>query len=214
MKKILSIILVLVLVLSMSGMAFANNGKGKGLETAPGQDANFSKGITTIVTTNEVVSEDEIVDIETSSESSVEPKVDTKVEKVVTEELVKVYHQNAFKEDSKQPGWYRYDTVRTTVTDTTTSTWDEITTVTTTTTTVTSITTVETIEITLKHRGAPGSNGEVISETSRTISSIPTKGEPEVTTETSTEVTSGEATTTTNSVTFSQTIEGEGWIKP
>lgn len=214
MKKVLAVVLVLVMVLGMSSMGFANNGKGKGLATAPGQAPNFSKGITTLVTANEVVTEDENVDVQTSTNSPLETKSETNVTTETTEEQVKVYHENAHKPGSNQEGWYRYDTIITTVTTTTTRTWDEITTITTTTTTVTPITTVETIETTIQHRGAPGSDGEVISETSRTLSSVSIEGDPVVTIETNTEVTKGEVATTTSSQTYSETIEGQGWIKP
>lgn len=202
------------MVLGISGIALANNGKGKGLETAPGQSENFSKGITTVVAVEEVTVESEDIDVQVSEDSTTETKSETTVTTNTTEEQVKVFHPNAHKQDSNQPGWYRYDTIVTTVTTTIISTWDETTTVTTTTTTVTPITTVEIIETTIQHRGAPGSNGEVISETSQTISSVTTEGEQVITTETSTVVTLGEVTTTSSSVTSSETIEGEGWIKP
>mgnify|MGYP000875932529 CR=1 FL=1 len=203
MKKIVALVMITAIMLGMPSMTFANNGRGKGLATAPGQSENFSKGITTVVTLREVTIESEDIDIGTSEYSIVEAKFETTVVTNLSEEQVKVYHENAHNPGSNQAGWYRYDTIKTTVITTTTLSWDETTTITETTTTVIPIITIETIETTLQHRGAPGSNGEVLGETSRTISSVSTEGKPVVTTETTTEVTIGEVTTTTNSATYS-----------
>jgi hypothetical protein len=196
MKKLMTILLSLAIVLSVAFSVIA--------ATPPGQSDDFDKGVTTIVSTEDVVTEDEEVDVATTEDATTETKSETIVTTDVTEEQVRVDHP-VF-------DWYRYDTIiRTTIT-TTTKTWDETTTVTTTTTTVTPVTTIDTYTTTLEHHGAPGSNGVVIREDRELTNTVETRGEPVVSVTTSTDVTKGEESVDVQTDTSIQTIEGEGWI--
>ncbi len=206
MKKILvTISLILVLTLCFSTLAFASNGKGKGLATAPGQAPNFSKGITTLVTTDTNIIESEIVDVKKSEVEQTVPMISTDVRTNVTERTVTVYHPTK--------NWYRIDTIISTQQVTTIRTWDETYTVVTTTRTVTPVSTPETIETTILHRGAPGSDGEVISKTSVTFLGTPSYGTPVVTPVSETFITIGEVTTNIELGTVSERTEEGQWVK-
>ncbi|MCT8140012.1 hypothetical protein H1D32_21380 [Anaerobacillus sp. CMMVII] len=205
-KKLSVVVLTLLLSLSLTTGALASNGKGKGLETAPGQSANFSNGITTLVTTSEIVTEDLRVDRETSEESSTETKSSTSEELVVVDTKVE-------KEFHPAQNWFRYVTTTTTQKTTIQSSWDETTTITTTTTTETPLTITETTETTITHRGAPGSNGKVLSETSLTTKDVVEGVMEVVDIQTSEKVTKGDTTTEVINVTL-LTNESKGdWNK-
>lgn len=203
-KKLSVIALSFMLSVGFATGAMASNGKGVGLETAPGQSVNFSKGITTIVTTTENVTEDVLVDVETSSDSSNETKTSTSVEEVVSD-VIKTTERHPVQ------NWYREVFTTTTDTITTTSSWNETTTVTTTTTTETPVTITETTVTTLSHRGAPGSNGKVISENSVTTNGE-VLGDAIVNTEYDTTVSTGEVTTSFTKQS-KVTITTGNWIK-
>jgi len=204
MKRMVAIGLTMVMVLGMTSMTFANNGKGKGLATAPGQDPNFSKGITTVVTIDEKVTEGTLVDVDTSTEYFTEDKTDSTSEKKITLELTG-------REDHNQQPWYREIFTETTETTTATLTWDETTTVTTTTTTETPVTITDTTVTTVLHRGAPVSNGKVLSETGENTKSE-VEGESVVKQEDESVVTVGEITKDVQVSIAEKQIKSE-WIK-
>ncbi|WEG16939.1 hypothetical protein PQ478_20935 [Alkalihalophilus pseudofirmus] len=198
-QKLSVAVLTLILSVSFTTGAMANNGNGngKGLETAPGQSENFSKGVTTevIVTTNETKG----VEVNSIESAVTETKTDTDI----TEERV-VIKSNTEKHPTKNE--YRDVTVTATVRTVTTSTWDETTT--TTTTTETPVTVIETIETTITHQGAPGSNGKVLSESSKS-SEKRVEGEPIVTVATTT--TKGELETSTVTEQIDEKEDKSGW---
>lgn len=165
MKKLLVAALTIGLLSSFStaAMAATNNGQGKGLATAPGQADNFSKGITTEVTTTENVVQSIITNTQISNPifvSSV-PMNETTSEVIGSTSVTTIdYHPVQI--------WSREVTATTTETTVTTTAWDEITTATTTTVTDIPVTTTETTVATNLHHGAPVSNGKEISNDSIT----------------------------------------------
>lgn len=170
MSKVLVSALCLVLVASSFSAALAN-GRGQGLTTAPGQAVNFSKGITTIITTSEEVTESVLENIVVEQSISTEQQsaidVNEQIVSVVTDYIK---HQQY---DTLGHPHYRHVKERTTTTKevvTTELTWDETTTTSVTTVTGTPVTTTVTTTTTVMHQGAPGSNGKVISEVTETNS--------------------------------------------
>jgi hypothetical protein len=168
MKKMSIFTLTLIFSMSLATGALAGNGKAH----APGQSENFHKGITTEVTTSEDVHEKTLYDTEVSESKETVPKVKTyEKDPVVTEIVEKEYHQ--------QHDRYRYVTTTTTETTTVTETWNEVTTTKTTNFIETPMTITKTTVTTSEHRGAPGSSGKHLGETSETtVDKV--KGEPQV----------------------------------
>ncbi|RSD22314.1 hypothetical protein [Mesobacillus subterraneus] len=202
-KKVSVTALSLVLSISFASGAMASNGKAKGLENAPGQSENFSKGITTEVLVTKNVTEEVRVDVETSTNSTTEPKSSSLVK--IVEESVTTVEKHPTKNE------YR-DVITITIKEvTTTSTWDETTTLTTTTTTETPVTITETIETTIQHRGAPGSNGKLLLSDSVVIGKDEVKGDPLVSETSETTVTEGEVTSQTTSKVIDTKVERSGW---
>lgn len=189
-KKLSVIALTMVLSLSLATGTLANNGKGKGLDTAPGQSVNFSKGVTTEV----IVTENVTSEVRISENTSVNSYTVPMSAKTISEEHNVIIDTYIEKHNTKDE--YREVVVTATVITTNTSSWDETTTVTTTTRMETPVTIIETIETTILHQGAPGSNGKILS-----VTSIPTikeiEGESTVTTTSETEVTKSAITTET-----------------
>jgi hypothetical protein len=167
-KKMSIFALTLVLSMSLATGALASNGK----DSAPGQSENFHKGITTEVTTSEEVYDKTIYDTEVTDDFEIVPKQKTyEKDPVVTEEVTREEHPSQ--------DWYRYKTTTTTETTTVTETWNEEITTITTKFIETPVTVTKTTVITSEHRGAPGSNGKHLGETSEiTIDKV--KGEPQV----------------------------------
>lgn len=191
--------LALAVFISLAPAALA-----KGLETAPGQAENFSKGITTITSFKDEVTYGEEVNTSVSTQSSTENKSNESEELVIT---------NATRTE-KHPTKDLYRDVITTTTKkvTTTTSWDETTNVTTTTTTVTPITIMQKVKTTLMHRGAPGSNGKVLSEVTENVGAATVvKGEPVVSTDEETEVIVGDKTVSTSEVVINIEEKTTGW---
>lgn len=205
-KKLSVLTLTLMISLSLATGVMASNGKGngKGLETAPGQSVNFSKGVTTEVVVTENVTEEVRVDVETSSNTTTEPMSSTS-EKIV-EEVITTTEKHPTKNE------YRDVVTTTTKKVTTTSSWEESTTVTTTTITETPVTITETIETTIQHQGAPGSNGKVLNKSSVVIDTKEEVLGATVVNETSEiTVTKGEISTETNTQILDTKKELNGW---
>lgn len=215
MKKVSMLVFVLMLFSSVSSAAFAaGNGDNKGKATAPGQSVNFSKGVTTIVTTTETVEHDSEIDVQESTEYSDVPMSETlapvtlePVETITIEES-KEFCNNGHKQENCEIK-HKYRTIITEDTITTTNTWVETTAITTTTTTVTPVTTTVTTVTTTQHQGAPGSNGKFIGETS-TSTSVAVKGDPVTTSTQETNITNGpvSSTSVTTTMTLSNTVSG------
>lgn len=206
MKKLLVIMLAMVLVIALAVPAMANNGKGKGLVNAPGQAENFSKGITTVVTNEDVT----IKDFEISYRNVVSDPVDKEEEfSIVGEPKVTTTIEKHNIHD-----WYRTVTITTTTTTYYRTTWTETTTVTETLETPVTITGVTTT--TLSHRGAPGSNGEVLINESVFAETNRVYGDAEVTNVSEPVVTKSERTTIELGKVDSviTTVSGWGTVKP
>jgi hypothetical protein len=169
LKQVSIVLLTLLFTLSFATSAFASAGK----DYAPGQSESFSKGITTKVIVTEDVQEKTLHKKDVSFDTKTEKKEKSYTKKpVVTKDKTKEYH--------KKHNWYRY--VTTTKTDTTTvhKTWDEVTKTKTTKFIEIPVTITKKTVTTIKHRGAPGSNGKKISETTETFTDK-VKGKPKVT---------------------------------
>lgn len=191
--------LALAVMLSLAPAAMA-----KGTETAPGQAVNFSKGITTLISFKDVVTNSERVNTSVSTTSSTERKSS------IVEELVTT--TTTITEKHPQHDQYRDVVTTTTKKIITTTSWDETTNVTTTTTTVTPITTTQNVKTTLMHQGAPGSNGKVLSTVTENIGqAIDVEGESVVTTNVETEVIEGEKSVSVSEVIISENKETSGW---
>lgn len=198
--------LAMVLVIALAVPAMANNGKGKGLVNAPGQAENFSKGITTVVTNEDVTFQD----VEISYRNVVSDPVDKEeISFVVGEPVVTTRIEKHNIHD-----WYRTVTITTTSTTYYRTTWTETITVTETLETPVTITGVTTT--TLSHRGAPGSNGEVLINGSVLVETNRVYGNTEVTNVSEPVVNASERSTTTLRVENSivETASGWGTIKP
>ncbi len=168
MKKMSIFTLTLIFSMSLATGALAGNGKAH----APGQSENFHKGITTEVTTSEDVYEKNLYDTDVSESKETVPKVKTYEKDPVVTEIVE-------KEEHSSQDWYRLRTTTTTETTTVTETWNEVTTTKTTDFIETPVTITKTTVTTNEHRGAPGSSGKHLGETSETtVDKI--KGEPQV----------------------------------
>lgn len=201
-KKLGVAVLATTLVFGGSSLSALAAGKGKGLETAPGQSENFSKGISTELITTQNVTEDVIIDKQTATDSdTVTKETITTKDYIVVEEKVE---NHPTKNESRIVKVKKY------LTDTTTATWDETTTTFTTTTTTTPVTITETIETLITHQGAPGSNGKVLSEASTSkINEV--KGEPVSEVSVTSETSKGEVSVSTKTTTNKTETETTGW---
>lgn len=217
MKKISMLVFVLMLFFSVSSAVFAaGNGDNKGKATAPGQSVNFSKGVTTIVTTTETVEHNSKIDVQESTEYSYVPMSETLApvtsEPVVTTTIVdsKEFCNSGHKQENCEIK-HKYRTIITQDTITTTNTWVETTAMTTTTTTVTPVTTTVTTVTKTQHQGAPGSNGKFIGETS-TSTSVDVIGDPVTTSTQETKITNGPVSSTPVTTTKTLSDNVSGWM--
>ncbi|WP_147433985.1 hypothetical protein [Planomicrobium sp. Y74] len=199
------IVLSLMLTTGFASGAMASNGKGVGLADAPGQSENFSKGVTTLVDVDEKVSY-ETIEETSSAVTSVTTK--TVSESVDSEPIVIV---NTYEEKHQKHDWYRTVTETTTSITTTVSTWEETATVTTHYFYETPVTFTETTTTTSTHRGAPGSNGKQLGEVSVTDTTSVAGEKVLVDSQDSTDVTTGDVTETTTTV--SNTVSNKDDVK-
>lgn len=159
-KRVFMIVLTLLLAFGYASASMASGDKGSG-DTTTKETVSFSKGITTIVTTTEKVTYDKIVKVDKKTDYHTEKKSSSKttekVEVDVKREKHPVHH------------WFRDVRTTTTYHIIETKTWDEVTKTETIKTTTTPVKIITTTVTTLKHRGAPGSNGKVISKDTETF---------------------------------------------
>ena len=178
MKKLLMILFAVVLVFGFASTSMAS---GDNDDSHTTKTVTFEKGITTIVTTTVDVSHDKEVKVKKHTDTSVVKKskkdVSKKVDVVVTKEKHPTKHK-----------WYRDVTTTTTYKIVKVTTWDEVTKTTKIKTITTPVKIIKTTVNTLKHRGAPGSNGKVISDETK-VDTEKKYGEPKVEVATKTEVT-------------------------
>ena len=169
MKKLLMILFTVVLVFGFASGSLASGGKDDSHVT---KTVTFEKGITTIVTTTVDVSHDKKVEVKKSTDTSTIKKskkdVSEKVEVVVTKEKHPTNHK--LYRDVKTATTYKIVKL---------TTWDEVTKTTTIKTITTPVKIIKTTVNTLKHRGAPGSNGKVISDETK-VNTEKKYGKPEV----------------------------------
>ncbi|WP_422122542.1 hypothetical protein DHX103_12135 [Planococcus sp. X10-3] len=158
MKKLSMILLALLLAFGFSSTAMAS--KGHVPDTDSKETVSFHKGVTTIVTTKKDVSYDKKVEVKKSTEYFTEKKSKKSSEKKVVVEVKKEKHP---KKDL-----YRNVEIATTYKIITTTKWDEVTRVDTIKKFITPVKTTKTTVTTLKKRGAPHSNGKVISKDVKT----------------------------------------------
>ncbi|MDN7241698.1 hypothetical protein QWY14_07825 [Planococcus sp. N028] len=205
-KKITVIALSLMLTTGFASGAMASNGKGAGLEKAPGQSENFSKGVTTLVDVSETVSYDTLKET-SSAVTSVTSTPDT-----ASVDGAPVVTVNSYQEKHPQQKWYRTVTVTTTSITTTVSEWEDTTTVTTHYFYETPVTITDTTTTTSTHRGAPGSNGKQLSEVSVTDQKSVAGEKVLVDSADYPVVTKGAVTETASTTSNTVTVKGD-WIK-
>lgn len=156
MKKLSMILLTLLLAFGFTSAATANNGHGADLDPDPNRSVTFHKGITTIITTEVDVSHDEKVRVKKYTDYFTEKKSSTVSEKKVVVSYKKQYHSSKdLYRKVKIAKTYRIDTI---------TSWDEVTRVDKIVTFKTPIKITTTTVTTVKHRGAPGSNGKFLSK--------------------------------------------------
>lgn len=169
MKKLLMVLFAVVLVFGFASGSLASGGNDDSHVT---KTVTFEKGVTTIVTTTVDVSHDKKVEVKKSTDTSTVKKskkeVSKKVEVVVTKEKHPTKHK--FYRDVKTATTYKIVKV---------TKWDEVTKTTTIKTITTPVKIIKTTVHTLKHRGAPGSNGKVISDETK-VNTEKKYGKPEV----------------------------------
>lgn len=156
MKKLSFILLTLLLAFGFTSTAMANNNYGADLDPDPNRTVTFHKGITTIVTTEVKVSHDEKVVIKKYTDYYTEKKSKTTSEQKVFVEYKKQKHPTK--------DWYRKIKLEKTFEFTKVATWDQVTRVDKIVTFKTPIKITQTIVTTVKHYGAPNSNGKFISK--------------------------------------------------
>lgn len=159
-KRVFMILLTLLLAFGYASASMASDGKGSG-DSSTKETVTFSKGITTIVTTTEKVTRDKIVKVDKKTDYHTEKKSSSK-----TTEKVEV---DVKREKHPVHNWFRDVRTTTTYHIIETKTWDEVTKIHTIKTTTTPVKITTTTVTTLKHRGAPGSNGKVISKDTETF---------------------------------------------
>lgn len=168
MKKLFMILFAVVLVFGFASSSLAG-GKDDSHVT---KTVTFEKGVTTIVTTTVDVSHDKDVKVKKSTDTSIVKKskkdVSEKVDVVVTKEKHPKNHK--LYRDVKTTTTYKVVKL---------TKWDEVTKTHKIKTTTTPIKIIKTTVNTLKHRGAPGSNGKVISDETK-VHSEKKYGEPQV----------------------------------
>jgi hypothetical protein len=158
-KRFFMIVLTLLLAFGYASASMASDGKGSG-DSSTKETVTFSKGITTIVTTTTKVTHDKIVKKDEKTDYHTEKKSSSKTTEEVVVDVKREHHP--------VHNWYRDVKTTTTYHVITTKTWDEVTKIHTITTTTTPVKITTTTVTTLKHRGAPGSNGKVISKDTET----------------------------------------------
>jgi hypothetical protein len=199
MKKLIALVLTTSLVLGLTTGAMA---------AAPGQAVNFSKGVTTVVTTNKEVN----TVIETGTIIHDPVSVNSVPQSSVSTDVT---HGTSVVTIEKHPvqDWTREVTTVPVTTVTTTTSWNDVTYETITDRTETPVTTTITTTTTILHQGAPGSNGKLISSDSVVTTEV-TRGQTVVV---SSEVTNTETVkenVESTSVTTNSTIVTYGeWIK-
>ncbi|WP_394120190.1 hypothetical protein [Planococcus donghaensis] len=168
MKKLFMILFAAVLVFGFASSSLAG-GKDDSHVT---KTVTFEKGVTTIVTTTVDVSHDKEVEVKKSTNTSTVKKskkdVFEKVDVVVTKEKHPKNHK--LYRDVKTETTYKVIKV---------TTWDEVTKTKKIKTITTPVKIIKTTVNTLKHRGAPGSNGKVISDETK-VHTEKKYGKPEV----------------------------------
>lgn len=202
MKKLLMILFTIVLVFGFASGSLASGGKDDSHVT---KTVTFEKGVTTIVTTTVDVSHDKEVNVKKSTDASTVKKskkaVSKKVEVVVTKEK----HPNNHK-------LYRDVKTATTYKVVKLTKWDEVTKTTKIKTTTTPVKIVKTTVNTLKHKGAPGSNGKVISDETK-VDKEKKLGKPEVKVTTKKTVSKENVKTSTSKKAIDKKVTYSEWKK-